>query len=426
MKTKNLIYGIDFGTSNSAVSIIDEDGNSQVLKIEEFGSGKTMPSLIFFPENEKRKCYVGFEAISEYLKSGMKGRFMQSIKSILPSETFTGTHVMGFGSLGSEDLVSMILKHLKEKADSITGTDTKRVVLGRPAKFSKKPEVDLLAEKRLFKAAQKAGFEEIAFQLEPIAAALHYESSLKKEELVLVADIGGGTSDFTIMKLSPDRKNSKNRQQDILASSGVYIGGDSFDSEIMRWRLLTYFGYGSSLMSYGGKILPFPDHILFKLCRWQDINFIKNRSTSTLLKNVLYESTSKEAVIRLQTLINEDLGYSLFKEIEKTKITLSNEEKTSLNFNQSKININEIVTREEFEDLISEKLKEISNSLEEVVKLANVPEKSIDAVFITGGSSLIPSVRNIFAKKFGEEKIVSSDSFTSVASGLALSSKILF
>lgn len=420
MPQKNLIYGINFGTSNSAVAITHEDGKSEVLEID---GHKTTPSLIFFPDSEPGKYYIGFEAIAQYLESGMKGRFIQSIKSVLPSDLFTGTNISGFGVLTSDDLVSMILKSLKEKADAISGTDTKNVVIGRPARFSEKKKLDELAEERLLLAAKKAGFTNIAFQLEPIAAALHYESSLNKEELVLVADIGGGTSDFTIMRLSPDKKNKANRQEDILASGGVYIGGDSFNSDIMRWKLLEYFGYGSEIKTMSGKILPFPSDLLSQICRWQDVSFIKNRETENLLNNILYESTKKEVVINLQTLINDDLSYLLFQEIEKAKIGLSTQDQMPIIFNKSKINIDETITRPEFEDLIDDRLKKISNSVEEVVAAAGILNKSIDAVFITGGSSLIPAVRDIFASKFGAEKIVSSDSFTSVASGLALSSK---
>jgi hypothetical chaperone protein len=420
MPKDNLVYGIDFGTSNSAVAITDEDGNSKILEID---GKRTTPSLIFFPDNETGKYYIGFEAISKYLESGMKGRFIQSIKSVLPSDLFTGTNINGFGVLTSEDLVSMILKNLKEKADAISGSDTKNVVIGRPARFSDKEKLDELAEERLLIAAKKAGFTNISFQLEPIAAALYYESSLNKEELVLVADIGGGTSDFTIMKLSPDKRHKTNRQSDILASGGVYIGGDSFNSDIMRWKLLEYFGYGSELKTLSGKMLPFPSDLLSQICRWQDVSFIKNRETEILLNNILYESTNKKAVTNLQTLINEDLSYLLFQEIEKAKIGLSKLEQMPIDFNKSKININEKINREEFEDLIDIRLKKINDSVEDVIKIAGVTNKSIDAVFITGGSSLIPAIREIFAKKFGEEKIVSSDSFTSVASGLALSSK---
>lgn len=423
MSKDNLVYGIDFGTSNSAVAIIHEDGKSEVLKID---GKQTVPSLIFFPDSELGKYYIGYEAIAKYLDSGMKGRFIQSIKSVLPSDLFTGTNISGFGVLTSEDLVAMILKYLKEKADALSGADTKSVVIGRPARFSEKPKLDELAEERLKAAAIKAGFTNISFQLEPIAAALHYESTLTKEELVLVADIGGGTSDFTIMKLSPDKRDKTNRKEDILASGGIYIGGDSFNSDIMRWKLLKYFGFGSEIKTMSGKILPFPSDLLSQICRWQDVSFIKNRETEILLNSIYYESTNKEAVTRLQTLIGEDLSYLLFQEIEKAKIGLSSLEQMPIIFNESKINIDETIIRPEFEELIDDRLKRINDSVEEIIKSAGVSNQAIDAVFITGGSSLIPAVRDIFANKFGEEKIVSSDSFTSVASGLALSSKNLF
>ncbi len=272
-----------------------------------------------------------------------------------------------------------------------------------------------------------AGFENIIFQLEPIAAALHYESLLKKEELVLVVDIGGGTSDFTIMKLSPEKRRQRDRKSDILASSGVYIGGDTFDSDIMKYKLLEYFGYKSELKTFSGKLLPFPNHILFSICRWQEIGFMKNRKTERLIMEALHESTNKDAILRLQSLINEDLGYSLFREIEKAKINLSNSKVSFIDFNQSKIEIKEKITLEEFENsIIQERLELIDSSVDNLMKSVDIPVQSIDAVFITGGSSLIPAIKNIFIKKFGDKKIVTSDSFTSVVSGLALSSNFLF
>jgi hypothetical chaperone protein len=426
MKTNtNLVYGLDFGTSNSAVAVLDQSGQSKVIKIGINGVEKTIPSVLFFPAERMGTFHVGDTAILEYVKSKMKGRFLQSIKSILPSKSFASTNIPGFGPLSSEDLISLILKSIKERADSQLKADVRKVVLGRPARFSDDAIIDLMAEQRLLKAAKKAGFEEINFQLEPIAAALHYESYLSSEKLVLVVDIGGGTSDFTIMKLSPKKTKFTDRQDDILSSNGLYIGGDNFDSDIMKNKLIDYFGYGSNIRSYE-KILPFPNHLLLQICKWQDIGFLKSRRTQNLLKNLHHSSESPEKVLRLQSLINEDLGYSLFCEIEKSKITLSNFENSTINFRKSVIDIKVEITKNEFEGFIAHKLAEINKSLNEAIDIAGVNYKSIDAVFMTGGSSLIPALRKIVSDKFGEHKIAPSDSFTSVVSGLALSTKLFF
>jgi hypothetical chaperone protein len=422
---KNIVYGIDFGTSNSAVAVLGKDGQSNVLRIGNVGSGKTIRSAIFFPTSHKNEVFVGNLAVSEYVKSGMKGRFLQSVKTILADDSFTGTDIQGFGFLGPDDLASIIIRSLKKSADELLGVDVRRLVLGRPAKFSNDAKIDSMAEQRLHIAAVKAGFEEISFQLEPIAAALHYESSLEKEKLVLVADIGGGTSDFTIMKLSPNKASHSDRRSDILSSGGVYVGGDDFSSDIMWNKLVKYFGHGSSFSSYG-RSLPFPIHILSQICRWENIGFMKNRRMNSDLQTFRNTSNSPESIIRLQSLINEDLGYSLFCAIEKAKIALSDKQQDAIVFQESVINIAEKITRLEFEMFIQKRLEKISFTVDEAVCSANINPDDVDAVFMTGGSSLVPAMRSMFSEKFGEEKIVSSDFFTSVASGLALSSRLFF
>lgn len=419
----NLAYGLDFGTSNSAVSIINKNDQSEVLEIGSFGLKKIIRSVLFFPSNKVKVVYVGDEAISEYIKSEMRGRFMQSIKSILRLKNFPLTYVIGYGALDLEDIVSLILKNIKNKADAITGVDVKRVVLGRPAMFSEDSDIDSLAQKRLLNAAEKAGFEEVNFQIEPIAAALHYESVLKKEELVLVVDIGGGTSDFTIIKLSPDKISTIDRKNDILASNGVYIGGDNFDSEIMKSKLLDYFGRGSTYQTNGKNPFAFPNHILSKLYTWQEANYLKNKLIRQQLERVHYESNNPKVVENLQSLINNNLGYSLFCEIEKAKIALSDNKEAFIDFHKLNIEIHEKISKIEFEMLIREQIEKISYSIDDCIKKANITNSNIDTVFMTGGSSLIPSLKQIVVDKFGENKIKYFDSFTSVASGLALSTK---
>lgn len=421
----NKAYGLDFGTSNSAVAIINKNGQSEVLPIGNEQS-KIIKSVLFFPyvSEKKRLHFVGDEALNAYLNADKKGRFMQSIKSILPEESFSGTVVQG-DYLGIDDLVAFILKYIKKKADEITGLNVKKVVLGRPAKFSDMESAEKIAEQRLFIAAQKAGFEEIKFQLEPIAAALHYESSLSENKIVLVADLGGGTSDFTIMRLSPKRTVINDRKNDILSTAGIYIGGDSFDSDIMWHKLITYFGYNSQFKSYD-KWLPIPAHIMHQICKWQKISFLKTRDMRITLSRFYHHSDNPQAIARLQSLIDDDLGFALFQKIEEAKIRLSSFDTADLSFNGGSILLKESITREEFNNFTSEKIAKISETINLTLQLANIRPEQIDTVFMTGGSSLIPAIRNILETQFGKEKIASLDSFTSVVSGLALSSKLFF
>jgi hypothetical chaperone protein len=418
-------YGLDFGTSNSAIAIINSSGQSQVLPIGSQQS-KTIKSVLFFPyvPEKKRLHFVGDDALTEYLAADKRGRFIQSIKSILPEESFSGTIVQG-DFLGADDLVAMILRYIKKKADEITGLDITNVVLGRPAKFSEEKSSEDTAQQRLFIAAQKAGFGNIEFQLEPIAAALHYESSLSGPKTVLVADLGGGTSDFTIMRLSPEKMKSRNRKDDILSTAGVYIGGDGFDSDIMWNKLVPYFGLNSQFKSYD-KWLPMPVHIMHQICKWQHIGLLKNREMRNTLSRFRHNSDDPEAIARLQSLINDDLGFALFQKIEEAKINLSSLSEADLSFQAEIIKISETLSRKELNDFISEKILKISETVDETMKLANIGTGDIDAVFLTGGTSLTPIIRDLFEKKFGSDKINSLDSFTSVVSGLALSSKLFF
>lgn len=424
----DIVYGLDFGTSNSAVAILNRNGQSEVLKIGN-NQSKTIRSVLFFPYVRKgvRLHFVGDEAVLNYISSNMQGRFLQSIKSVLTEEFFSGTLIQG-DFLEADDLVAFILKHIKEKADGLVGEDVKKVVLGKPVKFFDEQSSEITAEQRLFVAAQKAGFKEIKFQLEPIAAALHYETSLSLidgEKLVFIADLGGGTSDFTIMKLSLSKISNLDRKEDILASNGIYIGGDNFDSDIMWNKLCTYFGLDSTFKSYE-KILPFPVHIVRKICRWQDISFMKNRDVNLTLEKFLRTSSNPQAIKNLQILINQNLGFSLFGKIEEAKIILSSSEIADILFNCSDIKIYEKINKSEFNEFIHDKLIKIESTIEELLNMANVKPNQIDAVFVTGGTSIMPDIRQIFEKKFGIEKITSTDSFTSVVSGLALSSRLFF
>lgn len=416
------VYGIDFGTSNSVLSILDVSTNQIVKTFNEH-------SLIFFPKPENQKkpleIFVGNKAIEKYLENAMKGRFMKSIKKVLPQSKFKETLVYN-KKFNAEELVSIILGYLKKIADSYVQEDVKTVVLGRPVVFDEDPEKDQLAQERMFNAAKLAGFEHIAFQLEPIAAAFTYEKIIVKDELVLVADLGGGTSDFTLMKLSPLRANLTERKNDIIGQGGIYIGGDNFDSSIMWHRGTFHFGRGLTFKDYDTTV-ELPLSLFFNICSWEKMNFFDSNKLKNALKK--YQTlTGKESKFNnLVQLIENNLGYTLFQQIEKTKIELSNSNYVKFDFDQSGIKFEEVISIEEFtNNIIGEDLYRIKKYLLDFIEQSDVDIKEIETVFMTGGTSMVKPVKNIITDIFGVDKIKSGDNFNSVANGLAFSHILFF
>jgi hypothetical chaperone protein len=406
--------GLDFGTSNSTVAL----PSGQALAIDpQAPSPRLFRSVLFFPE-EAKSVLAGFAAIEEYLERS-EGRFIQSVKGWLPSTSFTATQIRN-KAYKLEDLIALLLRRIRESAESAAGTTLEEVTLGRPAVFSPDAEADANAEARLRRAAELAGFRDIRFLIEPIAAALAYEATLTRDELVLVADFGAGTSDLTLMRLGPGRGGARDRRADVVASGGVDIGGDRFDAAIMRHKLLRHFGAGSTYEQQG-KHMPIPNHILGKLLSWHEMSFIRERSTQQLIDRMLYASDNIPAIEALYDLVEENLGYRLFRAIEAAKIRLSAGEATMIDFEEARITIHEPITRAEFETFSAPLLEGLTATTKEVLDRAQVAPDAIDSVFLTGGSSQIPAVRRLFAQQFGEAKLRTADAFTSVAEGLGRS-----
>ncbi|HEX4459030.1 MAG TPA: Hsp70 family protein [Polyangia bacterium] len=406
--------GLDFGTSNSTVAL----PSGQALAIDPHApSPRLFRSVLFFPE-EAKSVLAGYAAIEEYLERS-EGRFIQSVKGWLPSTSFTATQIRN-KAFKLEDLIALLLRRIREAAESAAGTTLEEVTLGRPAVFSPDPDADANAEARLRRAAELAGFRDIRFLIEPIAAALAYEATLTRDELVLVADFGAGTSDLTLMRLGPGRGGARDRRADVVASGGIDIGGDRFDAAIMRHKLLHHFGAGSTYEQQG-KHMPIPNHILGKLLSWHEMSFIRERSTQQLIDRMLYASDNVPAIEALYDLVEENLGYRLFRAIEAAKIRLSAGEATTVDFEEARICIHEPLTRVELEQFSAPLLAGLATTTQEVLDRARVAPDAIDSVFLTGGSSQIPAVRRLFGSKFGDAKLRTADAFTSVAEGLGRS-----
>lgn len=421
-----LVFGIDFGTTNSALSI-NNNGKVTIIDVDPYNTiGKTMRSVLYF--NEENQVFVGQEAINQYVNDDAYGRFMQSIKAFLSSKRFDYTNIYG-KNYTIEELVAIIIRKIKERGESYLKTKVDSVVIGRPVVFSTDPESDSLAQERLNEAAVIAGFKNIKFQYEPVAAALTFKESLPKGEKrnILIGDFGGGTSDFTVIEIIGGNEDNSKNSFKVLSLGGVYIGGDSFDSQIMLDKITKYFGRNVKYKSMGkDEWLNMPTHIIYTLCQWHLIPQLRERKTMEFIRQVKMNADKKKPVENLENIILDNYGFMLFQAIEKAKCELSFLDNSQIFFKERNLTIVEEITREEFERINSQNIRKIDECVDSVVERSGVAKSQIDMVFITGGSSHIPHIQKLFVEKFEKEKIQQKDAFTSVVHGLGVSVSFLF
>ncbi len=421
-------FGIDFGTSNSALSVnIDDDVKLLSVDKDNPISNSLKSILYFLKEDGDTHSFVGYEGVNKYIENDADGRYMQSIKTFLPDTAFDKTSIYG-KKYTLEQLISIFLKVMKERGEKIIDQEVTDLILGRPVIFSENKEKDQLAQERLKQAAELAGFKNIRFQLEPIAAALAYEKSLKKgeEQIVLVGDFGAGSSDFTIHKAQ--NKSKSHREDDILSIGGVYIGGDVFDSQIMREKVASYYGKDVQAKSmFSDNYFGLSPLVIKKLMKWHLIPQLRLPRTLNNIKELKVTAAfnDKKLLENLENLISSNYGYLLFQSIEKTKCELSHHDESQIYFNDYDICIDELITKTEFEAFISEKVSALNACIDSTLKSANLTPDDIDVVFLTGGSSYIPLIRELFEKRIGSDKIRIADAFTSVAYGLGLQGSMM-
>jgi hypothetical chaperone protein len=364
--------------------------------------------------------YYGDELVQFDADVDIPGRFFQAIKSSLPNRLFEGTDVFG-AFFTIEQLVAEVLRHMKNRADEHLGHPLDQVVLGRPVHFSPYPDEDVLAQERLKQAAMLAGFKHVRFLYEPVGAALAYEEELKKEEIAFVFDFGGGTLDFTVIRLGPQHLHKPERMEDILSVGGLVVGGNTFDEEIMEKQLMKYFGASYTGTTMTGVELQLPNWILAHLRTWYTIPFLNERDTLRFLNELKTAATrGRNQVSALLTLVRKNYGWNLFEEIEKAKIRLSSEFDAEIIFHKEDIEIDEFLTRRRFEAIISSYLDSIDEAIDQTLESAGVKPAQVDVVLRTGGSSLIPAVQRLLEAKFGNEKVHRQEVYTSVVRGLAL------
>lgn len=401
--------GIDFGTSNSLACLAEND---KIEFVKYADGGNSNPTILYFPAKSKQ-FHIGNEAVERYLsnleESGIGGRLMLSIKTLLPDAKFDYTLVSGHGRLSAEDLTAKFLSVLKGMAERQFARRFDAVVLGRPVEFSE------LAIDRLAAAARRAGFSEVAFRLEPVAAALAYERTAAANELVCVVDIGGGTSDICIIEISPLRARLPDRIGDIKAVGGVSEAGDELSSKIMNDKLAPRFGGGSTFTSLG-KTLPFPVHLINKLSKWHRINLLNNGGDKTTIKSILPYSNRPADVERLLHLIEHHHGFELFRAIDAAKKQLSASRRAAVEF--APLELREEVTLAEFETAIAATARKIEQAIFDALGAASVKPENIGRVILTGGSSQVSLLNRTVIKIFGAAKILRPDYFSSVATGL--------
>jgi hypothetical chaperone protein len=411
----SLGIGLDFGTSNSAVALagLSPGDPSRVIDVDlRADERRLLRSVLFFPEGEDGLC-AGQEAIERYIEEG-DGRFLQSMKSFLHQPSFKSTQIRG-RALQLEQIVAAFLRRLREAAEHELGGPISRAVFGRPAVFSPEPARDRLAEDRLREAARLAGFPSPTFLIEPIAAALGYEATLSRDEIVLVGDFGAGTSDFTLMRLGPSYRDQTDRRADVMAWSGVRVGGDRFDAKLVEHTLLSHFGDGSTYIEFTQRI-PFPNWMTRRLLAWNELSLLRSSDTLDFLRRVKASSDAPGAIQNLLQLAEENLSYHLYRAVEATKRALSSAPQAEIRFSMLDIHLHAQVTRAEFDAWTAPLRQELTEAVDRL--LAQSPGAVPDAVFLTGGTSKIPSVRQMFADRFGEHKVREGDAFTSVVAGL--------
>jgi len=411
--------GIDFGTSNSTVGVI-ENGRPRLVALE--GENVTLPSAIFF-NFEDNQTALGRRAIGEYT-DGTEGRLMRALKSVLGSSLVHEKTRIKARYIAFTDIVGMFVGHLKDRLENHVGEPVENVVLGRPVQFvDDNPEADAAAQSELEKAARAQGFKHIDFQFEPIAAALDYERTVTREELALIVDMGGGTSDFSIVRVSPERAAAGDRKADILANRGVHIGGTDFDRLLSIAHVMPELGYLTPTKD-GKRNLPAGYFI--DLATWQRINLLYTPKAMLDLRAIRFEAERPDLIDRMIEVVDQRFGHALATKVEKAKIELTDATEAAIDVALPGAKFTASLTRQGLEDTIRGAVDRVTATVADTLAEAQVGAKDITAVFLTGGSTAIPLARESILALVPGAQIVQGDAFGSVGLGLALDAQRKF
>jgi hypothetical chaperone protein len=406
------ICGLDFGTSNTTLGTIE--GHAPVLAALEDGE-TTIPSAIFYEVDGA--VLIGRKAIAAYVE-GAPGRLMRSLKSVLGTALIDETTRLGREHTAFRDVIAYYLGAVKRRAEQATDRELRDVVHGRPVHFvDNDEEADRKAEQTLREIAREVGFEDITFQFEPIAAALEYERQLSGEEVALIADIGGGTSDFSIVRLGPSRRDKANRAADILANDGVRVGGTNFDAALSLGVVMPLFGFGSTMKREG---LDVPSSYFHDLATWSSINRMYEPRVIAELRQVRQEASEPALLDRLVRVIDEQRGHTLAMEIEDAKIALSEAKRADIPLEWVAPGLRAAISRADLVSHTKHLAERIAARIQNCLTQASLSADAIDAVFLTGGSVRLAHVRKAITKAVPKARIVEGDTFGAVGKGLTL------
>lgn len=410
------ILAIDFGTSNSLVGAFHQGKRREALPLDPHAGDPTlMRTLLYFPHRDL--CYYGSEAIEQYIENDNEGRLFRSFKSHLPNQSYLGT-VLDNRILSLETLIGVFLLELKKRAEKILGEDIDKAVIGRPARYSMDAVSDGFALHRMQKAAELAGFREVLFVPEPLAAAFDYRRELTQEKIVLIGDFGGGTSDFTLIRLRPQGFERK----DVLAIDGCPLAGDALDSVFMSQKLNEYFGARSRYrLPMGSNVMTMPPLVTQRLNHPAHIVHLKEKETYEFIREVKKCSLTardREAVERLFILIEDQQIFPFFENIEKTKRALSAQNETHFEFDYPGLEIQETFSARQFQDGAVPTKEKIFEAMDRCLNQAGLRSEQVDLVCLTGGTAKVPFIQQELEMRFGADRLQTQSHFHSVLSGL--------
>jgi hypothetical chaperone protein len=405
--------GIDFGTSNSAVSYLGPDGLARLVPLE--GSATAMPTAVFF-NAEDHATYFGREAIALYL-AGVEGRLMRSLKSLLGSSLLDEETAVGGGTLSFRAIITRFLRELRSRAGRHLGQEPRRAVLGRPVHFvDDDPARDARAQEALAQAAAEAGFEHVSFELEPIAAALDYERRVAQDAAVLIVDIGGGTSDFTVARLGPGRLARRDRREDILATTGVHIGGTDYDQKLNLRRVMPLFGFRH--LGPSGREVPSPTFI--DLASWHMIHRMYAPKVVRQVNGLRVNYADTRLHDRLMAVLEHHLGHLIASEVEQAKIRASTTGETAaIDLSAVEGGLAASFGRSDMAQDLRPLLEQVVDCAAACVRHAGLQPHGLDAIYLTGGSSALQPFQDVLRERFPGTPLLEGDLFGGVAAGLA-------
>ncbi len=408
-----LTLGLDFGTTNTVVSMRRGAEVSTLNFNTKFGHLDTVRTVLALwqdPSQPSHSIAVGRDALAEFSDFPEDTRLIQSLKSYAANASFRQAMIINrpytFALLMRE-----FLEHLFSLSD-ISLADVSKIVVGRPVKFAGLNPNENLALSRYREVFDAIGIPTIEFVHEPVAAAYAFARRLTKPTTVLIADFGGGTTDFSVLRLAAPHSN---QPHEVLGVGGIGIAGDQFDYRIVTNAILPHLGLGTHYKSMGGKSLELPKHVFNSMARWSELSFLRTTREYAELQDLSLYADRVDLLKRLFHIVDHSKGLDLYDAVSAVKRHLSTHDHSTLHFEHLNIDI----ARHEFEQWISDDLLRIENALSATLTAINCDEAVIDNVFLTGGTSLVPAVRNIFASRFGEQKIHAGDELISVAKGLS-------